>query len=307
MHQSNKRIIQLVGLLAIALLAWLYGFKPLFSEKSGGTTVFTWLVNTWNEKNQLQHCFYLPFVMAFLVLRKRRKLRTAPLSPNLTGLVLVAFGLLLYLASIRTLQPRLAVGGFPFVIVGAAIYLRGWQFAKHLVFPVALIFFTVPVPGIVQATNGLQLFATKGANALASIAGVETIRTGNQIQSAAGAWGFDVAEGCSGVRSLLVMLLGAAIYGHLTLKKVWQHSLLFLLAVPIAVLANCLRISSVVVIAEYINADLAGSLYHDYSTWIFFAFGFASLVFASKIISGSLFKKAKISRVASSKPSPVNA
>lgn len=299
---KSRLAAKIIAGLAVALLVWLYGFKPLFSAKSGGITVISWLVNTWSEKNQLQHCFYLPFVMAFLVLRKRESLANAPHLPRFSGLVLFAFGLLLYLASIRTLQPRLAVGGLPFLIVGAALYLRGWDYARCLVFPAILIFFTVPVPGIVQATNGLQLAATRGAHAITSISGVDAIRSGNQIHSASGAWGFDVAEGCSGIRSLLVLMLGAAIYGHLTLKKVWHNALLFALALPVAVVANCLRIASVTLIAEYISADLAGSLYHDYSTWIFFAFGFACLVILSKLIAGHFFRKTHSSRLVTTTP-----
>jgi len=304
----SNTAVRLIALSAIGIFIWLYGFKPLFSEKSGGTTVFTWLVNTWNEKNQLQHCFYLPFVMTFLVMRQKKALNAAPHTPHFAGILLVCFGLLLYLASIRTLQPRLAVGGLPFLIIGSAMFLRGLSFARCLVFPSLLIFFMVPVPGIVQATNGLQLAATKGAFAIAQVAGVDAIRTGNQILSANSAWGFDVAEGCSGIRSLLVMVLGAAIYGHLTLSKIWQQGLLFLLALPIAVFANCLRIASVTLIAEYGSAELAGNLYHDYSTWIFFAFGFACLVVLSRLISGRLFHKKKSTRViTTTQASPANA
>jgi len=202
----------------------------------------------------------------------------------------------MFLASVRTVQPRLAMVGLPLFVIGSAVYTSGWGVARRLVFPSCLLLFTVPIPGILQATNELQLIATGGAELIAQIGGVSVNRAGNSLSSAGDAWGFDVAEGCSGIRSLLVLLLAAAIFGHLTQDRFWKKAALFASAVPLAIFANSLRVGSVILLAEYGDVDLAGTVYHDYSTLIFYPIALCLLLVLGSILRGGLHLPAILRR-----------
>lgn len=257
------------------LIAYLFALYPAFSERSG-SSAFGWLGQTWNARNHLEHCYFLPFIALWLVWRKRAEIcwtcpqAQAQPQARLSGLIVVAIGALMFVASMRVLQQRVAIASFPFFIVGSALYLGGPRAAQRFLFPASLIYFAVPIPGLLQATNGLQLIATRGAHALANLGGADVVRAGNYISSKTDAWGFDVAEGCSGIRSLMVLTLTAAIIGHLSQDRLWKKGLLLASALPLAVIANAVRVSSVILLAEHGNPEFAASLYHDYSTLVFY-------------------------------------
>jgi exosortase len=102
-------------------------------------------------------------------------------------------------------------------------------------------------------------------------AGIQAIRRGTVIYSGAGGgFQFDVADACSGLRSLVVMTALAAPYAYFTLKGHWRKWTLFALSVPLAMLANALRIFTLALVAELIGMRLAMSLYHDFSGYLVF-------------------------------------
>ena len=187
----------------------------------------------------------------------------------------------------RVHQIRTIIKQRALIILGAAVYVRGREFARILLFPAFLIYFGIPVPGMMQATNNLQLIASAGAYQIASLFGVDAVVRGNDIVSANDSWGFDVAEGSSGIRSLMALTLIAAIYAHLVHKSLWKKIALYLSAFPLAIVANVFRVASIIIIAEYGDAEFAGDLYHDYSGFIFFPIGLAGLVLVSKLLDFS--------------------
>jgi exosortase len=180
-----------------------------------------------------------------------------------------------------------ALFSLPFLLFGSAWYLWGWTAARKLAFPFALIFFTIPVPGLTQATNSLQLLASKVAYTLSTALGADIVQAGNNLKSASDAWGFNVSEGCSGIRSLMALTLVSAVYAYLTQKTLWKGLVLFAASVPISIIANALRVTTIILIAEYGNADIAGGIYHDWSGFIFFPLGLAGLILIDKILNPS--------------------
>ena len=284
-------------------ILYLFAFFPVFSERNGASA-FTWLSGTWNERNNLQHGYFLPLIAGWLVWRQRAEIDWTCARVRPAGLLVVAIGVLIFIASMRVLQQRVAIASFPFFVVGTAFYLGGAPAAKRFLFPSFLIYFAVPIPGLLQATNGLQLAATGGAYAIANLGGADVVRAGNYLSSSANTWGFDVAEGCSGIRSLMVLTLTAAIIGHISQDRLWKKLLLFASAVPLAVIANAFRVGSVILLAEHGDPDLAASLYHDYSTLVFYPFALGMLLALAGLLRGRDRKESRISarRVAARPP-----
>ena len=88
---------------------------------------------------------------------------------------------------------------------------------------------------------------------------------------AAGGFSFDVADPCSGIKSLLAMTALTAVYAYFTQKTWWKKWLLFLSSIPLAIVGNVARITTVSFVAEAFGEKLALGLYHDYSGYVVFS------------------------------------
>ena len=216
-----------------------------------------------------------------------KKIASAPRSSDWWGLAILLLGIFFYIVAYRTIQARVAAGSIPFVLFGLIAFLWGRHVAKHFIFPLMLVYFAIPLPGLTQATNGLQVIATQIAYHVSSLCGADIIAAGTNIQSAAGKWdALAIAEGCSGVRSLIALTFIAAVYGNLTQDKVWKHIVLIGVSVPLAILANSIRVTTIILIAEYGDAEFAAKTYHNFSGFIFFPMGLAGLLLCGFLING---------------------
>lgn len=274
------------------LIGYFFGFHFAFGPALQESAL-SHLESAWNSETEYEHAYFIPFIMIALLWMARKEIAIAPLTRKgaRLGLALLILGLLFYIASVRTIQWRVAIGALTFVLFGSALYGLGWPAAKHFLFPIALFYFAVPIPGLLQGTNLLQLIATKASYHAGSLFGVDMIAAGNNLASATEKWGFDVAEGCSGLRSLMALTLVGAVYAYTTQTKLWKGLLLFASTIPLAIIANSLRITTIVIIAEYFDADFAGGVYHDWSGFLFFlACGLAGLILIHRLLDASSHK-----------------
>ena len=151
-----------------------------------------WLKSAWNPYTDYEHGRLVPLVMIGLIIYRFKELRASVSPGSLWGLLSVVLGCLLYVAAYRTLQPRVAVFGLPFILWGAAHFLWGWRVAKLLAFPLFFLWISIPLPTFQQATTHLQLLATAMAHHGSSLLGVETYTQGTTV--AAGEGRLETAE-----------------------------------------------------------------------------------------------------------------
>jgi exosortase len=100
------------------------------------------------------------------------------------------------------------------------------------------------------------------------VLGVPILREGNVINLPSMA--LEVAEACSGIRSLMSLVTLAIIYGYLMEKRLWVRWLLALASVPIAVAANSARIIGTGLLVQYWDAEKAEGYFHASWGWIIF-------------------------------------
>jgi exosortase len=143
----------------------------------------------------------------------------------------------------------------------------------------------IPIPNLIlqQVTFPLQLLASKLATDLLDLVGVPVLRQGNVIVLAS--MPLDVAEACSGVRSLLTLVTLAIIYGYLMETRIWVRVVLALLAVPIAVAANSFRIFGTGLLVQYWDPDKAEGFFHTFSGWLIFVVALIMLFLVHRVIS----------------------
>ncbi len=276
----------------IGTFVYFYWITPIFGNFRE-QSVIEWMWAICGKKEyDYGHGRFVPFVILFLIFRSRKKILSSDLSSQWWGLAFLLLGILFYIVSVRTIQARIAAGSIPFIIYGFIVFVWGQKTAKHFIFPLALLYFAIPLPGLIQATNGLQIIATKIAYHISTIFGADVVAGGTEIQSANGSWdALKIAEGCSGVRSLIALVFIASIYGHLTQNRVWKLGVLIISSVPMAILANSLRVTTIVLIAEFWDAEFASQTYHNFSGFIFFPLGLLGLMLVGFLINAGWKKK----------------
>jgi exosortase len=269
------------------VLLWFYAFEQRYG--AGRTlSAFDWIWSAWNDENDFEHGPLFPLVCAGLIAHRLPRLRELASNGSVWGLVVVLVGALLYAAAYRTLQPRVAMGALPILLWGAAWQLWGWRVARILAFPLFFFWLAIPLPSFRQATNGLQILATTMAHHGSYLFGVDTVVQGTQISSADGKWEpLEIAKGCSGIRSLMALLMISGAWAYMARMAMWKRALLFLAAFPIAILGNALRVTSIFMIAEYGDAKWGRETWHDWSgLLLFYPFSLIMLLGLHSLLEG---------------------
>jgi len=138
-------------------------------------------------------------------------------------------------------------------------------------------------------TFPLRLAASAMATALLNGIGIPAARSGTGIYSFAGAgFNLEVADPCSGLRSLLSLAAIAAVYAYLFQRGLWRQWALFLFSVPLAVAGNVVRIAAVAVVARFFGQERAAGFYHDYSGYVFFAVAVCLMMAVSALLTLNL-------------------
>jgi exosortase len=276
----------LAAFLAAALVAtviYAFGFLKLFTQGQLSTLVWAW--EAWNPETNYEHAKLMPLIVAFLVWNARDKLKAAQLGSSRWGWVFIGFGLFLFFAGARTLQPRLSLTALPFLLFGVVLYVWGRQVARILLFPIAFLLFAVPLNFLAHATAKLQFLETGAASAVCNFIGIHVNAVGTVVTATDNAFRFEVDEGCSGIRSLMAIMMLSAIYGHLTQDRLWKKLAIFAAAIFFAIVGNAGRLVSIFIVARLFGQDLAGGTYHDVSGYLSFPFAIGAMLLFSKLIN----------------------
>jgi len=243
--------------IVVLLAAWLYGPFALR------------MANQWWHDPNYTHGFFVPVFSLFLLWERRAKLATLRIDPAWSGLVILVFALMtLVVGTIKSgfFLYRVSVLLF---IAGMVVFLAGWKHLAAISFPLAFLFLMIPSPTLMeQITFPLQIIASKTASFLLMLAGVPAIREGNIILLPSAQ--LEVAEACSGIRSLFSLLTLTIVYGHLAETKIGLRVLLAFMAVPISVFANALRIAFTGLMVEGWGVERAQGTIHALSGWLVF-------------------------------------
>ncbi len=251
-----------------------------------GLTTFAWAWSAWNPETRYEHARLVPFIILFLIWNALPKLRAARVAPSELGWAPIALGIVFFLASARTLQPRIALFALPFLCLGISLYLGGRQITRVLLFPIACLLFLIPLPGIDQATVQLQLFVTVAAKVLCGWIGIPLVAVGTTLRAADKSFQFEIIGDCSGINSLMAITLMTAIFAHLTQNRLWKQIVLFAASIPVAVIGNIARITAVMIVARCFGQQIAGGWFHEISAYVVsFPFAFGSLCLVNKILN----------------------
>jgi exosortase len=277
-----------------ATLIYFFGFLPLFVKgifNAGVSSAAAWAWQAWNPEANQEHSRLVPLISLGLVWYHRKEIRNAPKRGSNLGLAFVFIGIALFLLSARCLQPRFALASVPFLVYGSVLYLWGKAVARIVLFPCAFLFFMVPVAAIEQGTFRLQFVITDIIGFLTNLVGIKIQALGTTLTAADGSFNFEIAEGCSGIRSLTAMAMITAVYVHLTQDRLWKKITIFAFSIVFAIAGNVGRIFTVILVAKFVNPKLAAGIYHEYSGFVFFPIALVAMVLFGKMLNARVPKR----------------
>lgn len=252
--------------------------------------ILTSLAKDWWQDPNFSHGFFVPLFSLFVVWQMRGKLSKTQLRPQWFGLIVIVGALCILIVGVLGAELFLSRSSLVLLLAGLVIYFAGWPYFRAVLFPLAVLLLMIPIPVIIfnEITLPLQFLASRLATGLLSGVGVPVLREGNVIQLPA--LSLEVAEACSGIRSLVSLITLAVIYGYFAERRTILRIILVLAAVPVAVAANALRIMGAGLSGQYWDPDKAEGFFHTFSGWVVFVLSLAMLFLIHR--SFSLFHKA---------------
>jgi exosortase len=253
------------------------------------------LVYDWYTIPDYSHGFLVPFFAAFLVWDKRKVLKTTPIKQTWSGIVLIVFSIMVLILGVYGVELFTARMSFIFLLTGLIATFFGWGMVRALRFPLLVLVLAIPFPAILfnRITFPLQLLASRIASDILPLLGVPTLHEGNVIELPI--MKLEVAEACSGIRSLMSLFTLAVFYGYFLEKTTKRRVILALASIPIAVTANVARIVGTGLCVQYWDPDKALGFFHEFSGWVMFVVSLACLYLVHRAMGLISPAKAKLS------------
>ncbi len=233
--------------------------------------VWQWLWFEWMSNQYYSHGLLILPVALFLVVQRFRNdpdLVYTPGQGALAGVIALALGLAAYLVALQQRAYYLAAFAMIGMLAGLVWALAGAAVLRKLVFPIGYLALMVPLPALDRVTLPLALFTGFCSGSLVQWLGLPVAINGNAIALP----NADLVIGaqCSGVNSLITLVALLVLVAYLLEGPVWSRLALILLAIPLALVGNILRVATLLFVARAWGADAAFTFYHDYSGILFF-------------------------------------
>jgi exosortase len=253
------------------------------------------LVYDWYTLPDYSHGFLVPLFAAFLIWDRRKVLKATPIKQSWSGLVLVVFGIMVLILGVYGVELFTARISFILLTTGIIATLLGWPMVRELRFPLLVLVLAIPFPAILfnRITFPLQLLASRIASDVLPSLGVPTLHEGNVIELPV--MKLEVAEACSGIRSLMSLFTLAVFYGYFLERSTKRRVILALASIPIAVTANVARIVGTGLCVQYWDPEKALGFFHEFSGWVMFVVSLGCLYLVHRAMRLISPVKAKLS------------
>lgn len=260
----------------LLLLAILY-FPSPFSN-----FIPIWLISFWLTDPCYTHGFLILIISGFIAWWNISDYKKS--EPFKPGIYLFAFGLILYIIGFIKLFPFLSALSFLFTSSGLILYFYGKPLMRVFLFPIAYLIFAIPLPPefLGKVANALQSLSAYFPALILKMLGIPVTRIGAEILLEDAA--FIIGLPCSGMNSLISLLAIATLFIYILRCPLYKKIILLCITPPIAILANIIRVTSLLVIANTYGADTATGFYHTLFSPLLFIIAFIFLIFISSLM-----------------------
>lgn len=241
------------------------------------------LVRQWMQDPNYSYGFFVPLFSALWCWMHRDAWMRCAIFPSNSGLIVIAMALALLVIGMLGAEVFLQRISLIMLLGGLVAYFAGWKMLRGVLAPILFLFLMVPLPAIIfnEVAFPLQLLASRLSAFCLSSLHVPVVCEGNVIILPSIT--LDIAEACSGIRSLMSLATLAIIYGSFAERRNWMRWVLAILAVPIAVMANALRIVGAAIFGYYWGPRFAEGFFHSFSGWLVFVLALSLLILLHKL------------------------
>ena len=266
----------------------LFGWFP-YASGYGATraSMFEFMSWIWKNNPEWEHCWLVPLAVIGLLYYRRKSLAEIPVEGSWLGLVALLGSMFVYWVGYLADNVYVGYASLLGFVGSAVLWLLGWRWLMALAFPIAFLSFMFPLPFMDNMLAfPLRIFMSNVSVAFLNFIGLSCLQQGTAIVSApdfaaglaAGErFAVDVADPCSGIRSLFALMMVIALYGYIAMDKPWQKWVVFLCSIPLAVAGNFARIIMLTLGTIVLGPEVAiGSLeepttFHMLSGFLVFA------------------------------------
>jgi len=244
------------------------------------------LIAVWNTDPDYSHGYVIPVVSLYMIWYIRERLSFASLQPLNGGLFVLILGVLLQVVGFVGSEHFLQGLSLIVIFFGISLYIGGWIITRALCVPIGFLIFMIPLPSVIwnKFTFFLKLQSSDMAvTLLKTFSSIPLIQNGNIIVLTGGS--LEVADACSGIRSLISLTAVAVLIAFIGHYALWKKYVLVFAAIPIAFVANVTRVILMVVYANHYGIGAIESFVHPMSGAMIFIVGFALLYGLNAIFS----------------------
>lgn len=267
----NASVIRPVLLLGL----WAACFWPVYPS----------LLDTWLSHSDHSHGLLVPFISLAFVWQKRTELMAAKSTTAPLGAAILFASLGIYLISLLggiAFTARLMI---VFSLAGLVLFQFGKDIFRMMVFPIFFLAFMIPIPVALlnKISLPLQMFATVISEHIVRALSIPVYREGNMLYFAQTQ--LEVAEACSGIRSITALVMISTVFVYISNLSWSRRWILLVSAIPIALIANILRVAGTGILAHFYGARVARGFLHEFSGMAVFAFGLILLYFLFQLLN----------------------
>lgn len=254
-HANRYKAIFIAGLVLILFA------KPLYQ-----------LAQVWMNDADYSHGFFVIPISIYMLWLKRSYWLNAEMNRSWLGFSIFAMGTFLYSIGIITNFNSLVYLAIVQILLGLCMFLLGLKTAMKVIGGVLFLIFMIPIPSalFVALTNPLKLIITDISSFLIQMTGIPVYQEGNLLMFANTQ--LEVAEACSGVRSIYSYLMLSFVFTLFCIRKI-TRVVLVLSVVPLAMLVNVVRVSGTGILSHYMGDKAAQGFFHEFAGFLLFAVG----------------------------------
>jgi exosortase len=248
------------------------------------------MVMDWYRDENYSHGFIVPLISGWFLYTRREDLKKALVEPWCPGLLVIIFGLIQLTVAWLGTEYFTMRSSLVVLLAGVTLYLFGMGVFRIALLSLAYLLFMVPVPYIIYdaAAFPLKLFITKVSVWFLKAIGVVVWREGNILMFPEVT--FEVADACSGTRSLMSLLALGVAYAVISQTSNLKRWIIVLATVPIAIFTNALRVIVTGFLAQWWGAKAAQGFFHEFAGMAVFALAMVMLMLLGTLL-GRVGKK----------------
>jgi len=245
--------------------------------------IFKILATKWAGSEDYTHAFFTVPIILYMAWLKRESF-AAGQGWQKTGLAWIILATALYIVSLQLQIPSFIAMSMVLTVSGAILYLSGIKVLREMFIPLLLLILLIPVPEqlLSMITASLQLKVSQASELILQLLNVPLFREGNVLHIPEKT--FQVVEACSGIRSLISLITLSLILGYFSLKNNWSIVILVAFSIPVAVLVNIMRVSSLVLAFHFFRLDLSSGSAHTIMGLALFGIALVVLFMLQRIL-----------------------